>query len=359
AVKVDLLSSIQTLLNEEQIFQRTFSEPSSSIVDQLNLTSRKETIGSFSGLSESTLTSLIRRILSGTSSISLTDGVEDVQVSASYPADLVDTREKLEDFLIPWQQKFIPLKHFFNFNLSSGVSQVYSENGEPAFRLYGMAGFRISDAERLELQEKAEDYLRENLILPEGYSYSFDNPRVEMDKAIRSLFVALGISIILIYLLLAFQFDSLWIPLIILVTIPLGLVGVIFSLWIFKSTLNLNSLLGTILLGGVVVNNAIILIDFYLKSRLDFSDYRQALSHAARIRFQPILITTLTTIFGMLPLAIGMGEGSNILQPLGIAVSGGLLVSTLFAIYAVPSLLVLTHSNKKSRHHRERNHADA
>ena len=159
------------------------------------------------------------------------------------------------------------------------------------------------------MERQAEEFLKENLVLPEGYSYTFDNPRIEMDKAIQSLFIALGISIVLIYLLLAFQFNSLWIPMVILVTIPLGFVGVVFSLWLFKSTLNLNSLLGTILLGGIVVNNAIIMIDFYLKSRLEFSDYKEALAHAAKIRFQPIIITTLTTIFGMLPLAIGYGGG--------------------------------------------------
>ncbi len=356
--KVELLSSIQTLLNEENIFRRTFTEPSSSITRQLNLTTREQTISSFSGISETSLTSLIRRVLNGTSTVTLSDGMEDVDVSASYPEDTVNSRQELEDFLIPWEQHFIPLKHFFNFSETSGVSQVYSENGEPAFRIYGMAGFSISDAKRLEMQRRAQNYLEENLVLPEGYSYTFDNPRIEMDSAIRSLFVALAISIVLIYLLLAFQFNSLWIPLVILITIPLGFVGVVFSLWIFKSTLNLNSLLGTILLGGIVVNNAIIMIDFYLKSRLEFSDYKDALLYAAGIRFQPIIITTLTTIFGMLPLAIGLGEGSNILQPLGIAVSGGLLVSTLFALYAVPSLLVLTHSNRKSHHHRERDSHD-
>jgi HAE1 family hydrophobic/amphiphilic exporter-1 len=226
------------------------------------------------------------------------------------------------------------------------VSQIYSEDGELAFRIYGFAGFSISDSERTRLQEETRIYLDEVLKLPEGYSYSFDNPRIELDESIKSLFLALAISVVLIYLLLAFQFNSLWIPVIILVTIPLGFIGVIFSLRIFNSTLNLNSLLGTILLGGIVVNNAIIMIDFYLKSRSEYDDYKNALVTTAGIRFQPVLITTLTTIFGMLPLAIGIGEGSNILQPLGIAVSGGLFVSTLFTIFAVPSLIVLTHRNK-------------
>ena len=184
--------------------------------------------------------------------------------------------------------------------------------------------------------------LETDLELPEGYSYTFENPQEEMEQSINSLFVALGISIALIYLLLSFQFNSLWLPLVILVSIPLGFIGVILSLKIFGSTVSLNSMLGTILLGGVVVNNAIIMIDFWLKSRDRYRDGYEALEETAAIRFQPIVITTLTTILGMLPIALGLGEGSNILQPLGIAVSGGLLISTIFTLYIVPSLLSLS-----------------
>jgi len=351
AKKAELLNAIQSLLNEEDLYQRTFTQPSSSVISQLNLKPREETIGALAPWSESSLTGLIRRVLTGTSSITMSDGLEDVRISAGYPSDLVNSREKLETFLVPYRQSFVPLKHFFTFSTSQGVSQVYAENGEAAFRLYGMAGFRTSDAERLRLQEQTREYLQEVLALPEGYHYSFDNPRIEMDLAIRSLFIALAISIILIYILLAFQFNSLGTPLIILVTIPLGFIGVILALRIFNSTLNLNSLLGTILLGGIVVNNAIILIDFYLKGRHDYPDEKAAIVAVAGIRLQPIIITTLTTVFGMLPLAIGLGEGSNILQPLGIAVSGGLAVSTLFAVYAIPCLLILAHRKKRGHHH--------
>ena len=347
AKKVELLSSIQELLNSEEFYQRTFTEPSSSIVQQLNLTPRDQTVAALSPWNESSLSALIRRILSGTASVTLSDGLEEVEVTAEYPEDELDSRQELEDFLVPWNQNFVPLKHFFDFSTTRGVSQIYAENGELAFRIYGMAGFQLSDIERLKIQEKTKEYLSEVLALPEGYSYTFDNPREEMDGSIKSLFLALIISVVLIYLLLAFQFNSLWTPVVILVTIPLGFIGVILALRVFHSTLNLNSLLGTILLGGIVVNNAIIMIDFYLKARKDYPDYKTALIESAAIRFQPALITTLTTIFGMLPLAVGLGEGSNILQPLGIAVSGGLLVSTLLTFYAIPSLLFLTHRDEK------------
>jgi HAE1 family hydrophobic/amphiphilic exporter-1 len=153
--------------------------------------------------------------------------------------------------------------------------------------------------------------------------------------------VALGASVALIYLLLAFQFNSLRIPLVILVTVPLGFIGVVLSLYVFKSTLSLNSMLGTILLGGIVVNNAIIMIDFYLKILPKHADKIDALVETAGLRFTAIVMTMLTTVFGMLPIAIGMGEGSNIVQPLGIAVSGGLVISTLFTLFMVPSILSL------------------
>jgi len=98
-------------------------------------------------------------------------------------------------------------------------------------------------------------------------------------------------------------------------------------------------MLGAILLAGIVVNNAIILIDFYLRSLSRHADRIDALVEVAGLRFRPILITSLTTIIGMLPLALGLGEGSNIVQPLGIAVSGGLFISTLFTLFVVPCIL--------------------
>ncbi|MBN2736708.1 MAG: efflux RND transporter permease subunit [Spirochaetales bacterium] len=347
--KTAILESIQRIINESKLYLRTFTRPSPSLTNELSLTARESTINKFPGLSAASLTSLIRRILSGTASTELSDGTNTVKLSASYPDDLIDSREKLENFLIPWNDQFIPLKHFFDFSTSSGVSQIYSRNGEAAFQIYGFASRETSDAQRAELSRKTVDLLNSQLELPQGYRFLLDDPREEIDSSINTLFIALGISILLIYLLLSFQFNSLRIPVIILVTIPLGIIGVILSLFIFHSVLNLNSLLGTILLSGIVVNNAILMIDFYLLIKKDFENPLDALVHTASLRFKPIIITSFTTIFGMLPIAFGIGTGSNILQPLGIAVSGGLLISTLITLFAVPAILSLTTKSFKSK----------
>ncbi len=339
SVKAGILDDMQRLLNESRLYGRSFTRPTPSLAKELVLIPRESVIAGFQGLSSATLIALVRRALGGTASISFSDGQYDVSVAAAYPPGTVDSRALLADFLVPHRGAFVPLKHFFDIEERSAVSQVYAENGELAFRLYASSSAELSDARRLELERETMLLFSRDLSLPAGYSFAFDNPRVEIDGAITSLFIALGISVALIYLLLCFQFDSLWLPLVILVTIPLGFVGVVLSLFVFRSTLNLNSLLGTILLGGVVVNNAIIFIDFYLKSRTDHADRVSALVATAGLRFQPILITTLTTIIGMLPIALGFGSGASILQPLGIAVSGGLVFSALLTLFVVPAIL--------------------
>ena len=339
AEAVTTLERIRDLVNETELYTRVFTDPSTSFSDELTITARSEVIDGFSEFSERGLINLVRKILGGTAAISFEEDRTTVAVSAVFPDDQINGRQNLENFLIPYRRSAIPLKHFFDFQERSGVSGIVTEDGERVFRLYARMAPGTPAARRGEYEGRVREFLAERLTVPGGYSITFDNPQLEMDEAIRSLFIALAASVVLIYLLLAFQFNSLRIPMVILVTVPLGFIGVVFSLYLFKSTLSLNSMLGTILLAGIVVNNAIIMIDFYLNMRHEHAGRIDALVEVAGLRFTPIVITTLTTIFGMLPIAIGLGEGSNIVQPLGIAVSGGLLISTAFTLFMVPAIL--------------------
>lgn len=341
AEAVTILERVRDIVNETEIYGWAFTNPSTSFSDELTLTAREEVLEGIPEFSERSLLGLIRKILGGTAAIEFEEDQNTIAVAAAYPDSEIEGREKLENFLLPYRQGTVPLKHFFDFQETMGVSGIASEDGERIFRLYARMTPGTPAVRRAEYEQQVRDVLEEKLALPAGYSITFDNPQEELDNSIRSLFVALVVSVLLIYLLLAFQFNSLRIPLVILVTVPLGFIGVVLSLYIFKSTLSLNSMLGTILLGGIVVNNAIIMIDFYLKILPNHQDRIDALVETAGLRFTPIVMTMLTTVFGMLPIALGMGEGSNIVQPLGIAVSGGLLISTLFTLFMVPSILSL------------------
>lgn len=339
AVLVALLEKARDIINKSELYGWTFTEPSTNMSDQLVITSRSEIIDGFPQFSESGLLNNIRRILRGTTSMEFEEDNSTIRVSAEYSEEVIGSREKLSNFLIPIDQSAVPLKHFFDFSESTGVAGLTSENGERIFRVYSKLPPGTPSTERAEKEIKVKSLLEDTLGLPSGYSVVFENPSKELDDSISSLYISLGVAVILIFLLLVFQFNSLLIPLVILVTVPLGLIGVIISLFIFKSSLSLNALLGTIMLAGIVVNNAIIMIDFYIRILPDYDNKIDALIDTAGLRFSPILITTLTTIFGMLPIAIGIGEGSNIIQPLGIAVSGGLMISTLFTFFVVPSIL--------------------
>jgi HAE1 family hydrophobic/amphiphilic exporter-1 len=126
--------------------------------------------------------------------------------------------------------------------------------------------------------------------------------------------------------------------LLVLVAIPLGLIGVVVSLWVFRSSLSLNSGLGTILLNGIAVANSIILVDFIRKKSQAGLAPLDAVLSASTARLRPILMTSLCTVLGMFPIALGLGEGGRTLQPLGIAVCGGLWLSMSLTLYLVPSL---------------------
>lgn len=340
-VLIPLLERIRDLVTETGHYAWVSTNPSTAYTDELSLKPRKETFGKVGAYSETALLSLVRRILGGTQTREYEYGNVTVDARAVYPDAEIKGRINLANFLLPYRQSAVPLKHFFDFEASTNVSQIVSENGDLVFRVYADRERGAASSERRPLEAKTKEYLAANLTVPEGCTVTFANPAQEMDSAIVSLLVSLAVSIALIYLLLAFQYNSLVIPLIVLAAVPLGFIGLIFSLSVFRSTLCLNSLLGAILLSGIVVNNSIIMIDFYIVRRKQL-DRTEALVKSAVVRLRPILITSLTTVFGMLPIAIGMGEGASVIKPLGIAVSGGLTVSTLLTLYVVPAVISFT-----------------
>ncbi len=152
------------------------------------------------------------------------------------------------------------------------------------------------------------------------------------------IFAALGIAILLMYLILVMQFGSFLEPLAILMSLPLSLVGVMLALLITGETINIMSLIGVILLMGIVAKNAILLIDFAKWAReKDGLPRREALIQAGAIRLRPIMMTTLALIAGMIPVALGLGEGAEFRAPLGRAVIGGVITSTVLTLVVIPT----------------------
>ena len=175
------------------------------------------------------------------------------------------------------------------------------------------------------------------LDLPPGYEITQGGEAADQAEVFTRIFTALGVAVLLMYLILVVQFGSFLDPLAILVSLPLSLIGVVLALWITGSTLNIMSLIGVILLMGIVAKNAILLIDFAKWARERGQPLREALIEAGRIRLRPIIMTTLALIAGMIPVAIGAGEGADFRAPLGRAVIGGTITSTLLTLLVIPT----------------------
>ncbi len=177
-----------------------------------------------------------------------------------------------------------------------------------------------------------------SLDLPPGYEIAEGGWNEQQNDMFISIFTALGIAVLLMYLILVVQFGSFLDPIAILVSLPLSLIGVVIALIATGDTLNIMSLMGVMLLMGIVTKNSILLIDFAKWAREDRGmPLREALIEAGRIRLRPIIMTSLALIAGMLPVAIGLGEGADFNAPLGRAVIGGVITSTILTLLVIPT----------------------
>ncbi|HSN72251.1 MAG TPA: efflux RND transporter permease subunit, partial [Steroidobacteraceae bacterium] len=248
----------------------------------------------------------------------------------------VDTRAaSLEDvrnlIVNPGSARPIPLSAVADVTLSTGPAEIRRANQERVAIVSaglgpGDLGSAVAELERM----------IDAIALPPGVNVNVSGQSTEMRDSFRSLQFALLLAIFLVYLVMASQFESLLHPFVILLTVPLGLTGAIFALWITGTTINVVALIGVVMLAGIVVNNAIVLIDAVNQSRSRGIAKRAAIELAAEGRLRPILITTLTTVLGLTPMALGLGEGAEIRAPMAITVIGGLIVSTLLTLIVIP-----------------------
>ena len=176
----------------------------------------------------------------------------------------------------------------------------------------------------------------EETPFPPGYRYSFGGSTKNMNESFAYAVGALALAVVFIYMILASQFRSFLQPLALMSSLPLTLFGVVLALLLFRSTLNMFSIIGIVMLMGLVTKNAILLVDFTIRLRQDGMARTEALLQAARVRLRPILMTTLAMIFGMVPLAFAISEGSEQRAPMGQAVIGGVITSSLLTLVVVP-----------------------
>jgi hydrophobe/amphiphile efflux-1 (HAE1) family protein len=226
-----------------------------------------------------------------------------------------------------------------DFSLGESPAHIERENQVRILRINGDVNRAVADIGTVNREIQAQ---LAGLDLPQGYSLIYGGEEEAIQETSRNLMMVIGLAIFLVFVVMAVQYERLSNPLVILTAVPLALIGVMGMLWATGTNLGAPVMLGVILLVGIVVNNAILLVEYVELGRREKGlAVADAVVDAGRIRFRPILMTTLTTVMGMTPLALAIGDGAELMQPLALAVIGGLLVSMFLTLLIVPCIYVI------------------
>ena len=335
------LSNVNGLVDLES----TLKQPKSMV----NVTINREAAND-AGLSIGQIGQALRPLLAGDNvSTFKDDNGNNIDVNVRLNDDNRQTISQLQSMYLSssrmdqnGQPMLVPLSQVANFSETLGAPQI---NRRSLFREVVVqantdgrpAGDIGADITKIQNEMK----------LPPGYSFAVQGSNKDMAESIGYATTALGLAIVFIYMLLGSQFNSFLYPVAIMASLPLSLIGVFFALFLFGSSLNMFSIIGIIMLMGLVCKNAILLIDFIKESLSKGLSRNEAIMLAGQTRLRPILMTTAAMVMGMIPLALGIGEGSEQQAPMAHAIIGGVITSTLLTLIVVPVIYTYLDDGKQ------------
>ncbi len=287
------------------------------------------------GLDVSQVGQTVRTALDGSVVTRFAEGSTEIDVRVRLPRESLTNPEDLGAIaLFPGGSEPIYLRDIAEVRLGTGPTTILRVNQNRQLRVTGDVDDEVASVGEVTSAVRAA--LRD-MDLPEGFSLIYGGEERAARENSRNLVIVTLLAIFLVFIVMAVQYESISDPFTILFSIPLALIGVGLLLWITGTPQSAPVLLGVILLAGIVVNNAILMVQYVEIARREKGlPVEEAVVEAGAVRLRPILMTTMTTVFGMLPLALGLGDGSELMQPLAIAVVGGLTVSTLLTLVVVP-----------------------
>jgi HAE1 family hydrophobic/amphiphilic exporter-1 len=289
------------------------------------------------GLSVYQIASTVETAMLGTVVGRFQESGEEYDIRVRLQKSYRETIPNLADLTIQSPFGFsVPLSHVTKMEKDLGPIVIHRKNQERVVHITGTNFERDLGGVAKDIQS-----VMDSMNLPRGYIYDIGGSYEDMQTSFKELSKAFLVGILLVYLVMAAQFESLLQPLIIMIIIPFGYIGVIVGLALTGKTLSVPAFMGLIILMGIVVNNGIIMIDFINKLRNKGMQSKEAVITGARLRLRPILITSITTIFGMLPMAFSKGEGSEMSSPMAISVSFGLLFAMVLTLFVIPIIYLI------------------
>jgi HAE1 family hydrophobic/amphiphilic exporter-1 len=296
------------------------------------------------GLAVGNVSRLLRSKVYGEVATEFVRGERKIDIRVQVQRSQMQSLGDLERLIVnPGSEPPIMLKTVADFQVVSSPSEIHRLDQQRVAKVTAnLAGRDLRGA-----VQEIEQVLEDELGLAPEYSFEMGGQNREMMMSFSSMRFALLLAIFLVYLVMASQFESFLHPFVILFTIPLSLVGAVLFLFLTGKPVSVLVFIGVIMLAGIVVNNAIVLVDYINRLRRDGTDKIEAIRLAASVRFRPILMTTSTTVLGLVPMALGIGEGGEIRSPMAITVIGGLLFSTLLTLVVIPVVYSLLERESK------------
>lgn len=297
------------------------------------------------GLDAGTVGQTVRTALDGTVATKYTDGNMEFDVRVMLPRNKFTSAEDLAGVaMFPGSRGGPPtyLRDVADIREIVGPNEIRRENQNRMLRLNGDVLTEVAPISDVTDSVRAR---LADMTWPNGYGVIIGGEQEQINETNRQMVLIIALAIFLVFVVMAVQYESVVDPLVILLAIPLGLVGVVGTLWVTGTPLSAPVFLGMILLAGIVVNNAILLVEFIEGFRHEQGIHiEQAVVEAGFVRMRPILMTALTSMVGSMPLAFGLGQGGEMMRPLAIAVVGGIAVSTIFTLFVVPCAYVTLHT---------------
>ncbi|QUH19153.1 efflux RND transporter permease subunit [Alkaliphilus sp. B6464] len=289
------------------------------------------------GLTTAQVASAVRGAATGTTATRYKDNGDEIDVVLRSVGDVTESLSNFEQIDITTPTGInIPLSQVADISVIKSPVSISRENQEKVVTVNSQIVGRDLRSIVTDINAELQEYQ-----LPEGYYYSMGGENKEMMEAFSQLLLALALAVILIYMVMAAQFESLIHPFVIMFTIPLAFSGGALALFLTGRAFGVTAFIGVIMLAGIVVNNGIVLIDYINILRSEGKERTEAITIAGPVRLRPILMTTLTTILGLIPLALGIGEGAELQAPMATVVIGGLVLSTVLTLVFVPVLYTI------------------
>ncbi len=296
------------------------------------------------GLDLNTIANNVRDNVLGNVSTEFSKRDREIDIRVRARKKDIGSVEDLEKFIVnPEGDRPISLAAVADINVEKAPGEIRRLNQERVAVVSANLIGRDLRSSVTDIEEKIA-----SIRMPDGYEVSVSGQSREMIVAFSSMSFAILLAVFLVYIVMASQFESLLHPFVIMFTIPFALVGVAAALFITSKPVSVIVLIGVVMLAGIVVNNAIILVDCINSRIKEGIPRREAIIEGGKIRLRPIMMTTTTTILGLLPLALGFGEGAELRMPMGITVIGGLLFSTLLTLILVPIVYDVVENIKES-----------